>query len=198
MKPRVTRAKTSGVLGFAGMLGGVVIVGAAATVPTPTSTPADDLPEPGGAFGPVFLFGPIPLYDVLDPPEPGGAFGQAGGRSSGKGGAPSRQGSSTPDAASPRSPEPKPASKAFRSNLSMIENYAGAGLCDPAADYARKCLDGLDDSVTAGDLYQCAQALEPCRGSARADDLRERACRLILERHPESREASLARLMLGE
>lgn len=198
MTSRIIKANTPRVLGFAGILGGVAIAGAAATMPNPTLTPTDDVPEPGGAFGPVFLFGPIPLYDVLDPPEPGGAFGGLGGRSSGEGRAPSRRGSSGSEAAPARSPEPKAASAEFKSNLSMIGNYAGAGLCKEAADYARKCLDGIDDSITASDLLQCLEALGPCRGERRADELRKRACRLILERHPGSREARFAEMELEE
>jgi hypothetical protein len=198
MISQITRANAPRVLGLAGILGGVVIAGGAATMPTPPPTQIEGLPEPEGAFGPVFLFGSIPLYDVLDPPEPGGAFGQAGVRSSREGRAPSRRGSTADDAASSRSPEPKSTSSAFNSNLSMIENYAQAGLCDRAADYARKCLDGFDDSITASQPLRCVEALGPCRDERRTDQLRKRACQLILERHPGSREAVLAIVELDE
>ncbi len=78
MTSPIIGANAPRVLGFAGILGGVVIAGGAATMPKPTQTQIQDLPEPGGAFGPVFLFGPIPLYDVLDPPEPGGPSDRQG------------------------------------------------------------------------------------------------------------------------
>ncbi len=80
----------------------------------------------------------------------------------------------------------------------MLKNYAGAGLCELAADNAGKCLRGVDSSITAADLYQCVQALAACRGDVAADERRLQACRLIVERFPDSRESALAKLELGE
>ena len=199
MISRNTLSATPLVIGLAGLLaglsGGLAIAGAAVTTPTAP----DDLVDPGGAFGPIFLFGPVPLYDVLDLPEPGGAFGGSrGGASRAAAGRTSRDSGATRKPDRPSTAEPASFAKEFKSHLAMLKNYAGAGLCELAADNAGKCLRGVDGSITAADLYQCVQALAACRGDVAADERRLQACRLIVERFPDSRESALAKLELGE
>lgn len=196
--------------GQLGELGGVIfdpIMNANARMsgasdPDPREVVSGDLPGLNGGTGSVFLFGSAPLYDVSDPPEPGWRDGSRGGSNRAVAGSSRDSGArgsgSTRKPGRPSTAEPASFAKEYKSHLAMLKNYAGAGLCELAADNAGKCLRGVDDSITAADIYQCVQALAACRGDVAADERRLQACRLIVERFSDSREATLARMELGE
>ncbi len=170
----------------------VVVLSMAAMHAAGISTSADDLPEPGGAYGPLMFYGPIPLYDPANPPEPGGAFGGSGRESGGGGSSPSK--GKPPETRR----EPPSAARKFKSELAMVTNYSTSGLCLQAAKLSDRCLALVDESISSGDLLQLAQALDGCRFDDDGKAARNRVYRTILEKYPKSREASLARLELGE
>ena len=80
----------------------------------------------------------------------------------------------------------------------MLNNYAGIGKGREAAEYARRILDEGGDSLTARNLWACGDALRPCVGDYDADLMRAELFKLIVSRFPDSREATLAKLELGE
>lgn len=200
--PRVTKSR----VGFISARMPLAVLGSM-LMSLSVSVTANDLPEPGGAYGPVFLFGPVPMYDMGNIPEPGGSFGirnqgSQGGRIEDRQIDSARQEADEEQlrrrrAAADAARSKNAAASDFKSNLSMIRNYASSGLCEKAVDHLRKCLAVVDDSTTAEDLYAVVYAMAKCQSDASAREMQLRVCRMIIERFPESQEAQLAGFELG-
>jgi|GEM_PF-3350650 len=137
-------------------------------------------------------------YESIEPMKPGGRFKMtaSGNRTARKGG--SSSGSSTGGKSTKSGGPGKTGADAFKSNFAMLNNYAGIGKGREAAEYARRILDEGGDSLTAGNLWACGDALRPCVGDYDADLMRAELFNLVISRFPDSREAALAKLELGE
>ena len=137
-------------------------------------------------------------YESIEPMEPGGRFEMtaSGSRKSRKGGSNSE--SSKGGKSTKSGDAGKTGADSFKSNFAMMNNFAGIGKGREAAEYARRILDEGGDSLTARNLWACGDALRPCVGDYDADLMRAELFKLIVSRFPDSREAALARMELGE